>query len=635
MNINTGLNPYSNYANTSISPESIRGTDRSQSLTGSITDSLNTGDVFEGTVNSVENGKVTIGLANGQTMTARLDTGVTISPGQSIFFQVKSNDGQLVQIKPVSLNSLNANPTLLKALSMAGLALNERTINMVNSMMKDSLPISTESLISMNRAMLNNPGVDVSTLSAMNKLDIPTSPANVAMFNNYLADAASIKDSFSALSQTLTNIIDGSEVPTRDLVNINNAIRDIFLTEEGINPMPRGEQNLAQGQIQGQDMGQVPGEALVQNPESGQASQETQAQGQNLQGAKTSPELLNPAANSIEIGNPANIANPQGADTILNMVAGENAEKIGQALSALTGAKVAEEAVASKDFGINVLENLASKEQIKDMDSLLSSLKDFPKDNSQVFDQKGNLRLDAPAKELFKEISQFINKTPDSQVINDLIKNPVYKSLLKGIISDAFSMEPKDIAKEGQMPKLYEKVLKSLDNLEQVLNNMADAKTAAASKNEITNIRQNIQFMDSANEMYNFIQIPLKMYNQDTEGSLYVRQNKKTSYEEGEEITAFLHFDLQYLGPTDVFVSLIQKKVDCKWNLASDEALALIEENLDLLNARLEAKGYTISSELTSGEAKVDFAKDFLGLPLDQAQGNDELVHRYSFDMRA
>ena len=187
MNINTGFNPYnSNYVNNA----DLTKMSQSQSLTSSPTESLKEGEIFEGSVNSIENGKVTIGLANGQTMTARLDGGVSLTEGQSVFFQVKSNDGSLIQIRPVSLGSLDANPTLLKALDMANIAATERTINMVNSMMQNSLSISLESLANMNRAMLNNPSVDPQTLVTMAKYGMEMSPENVSMFQNYANDKA-------------------------------------------------------------------------------------------------------------------------------------------------------------------------------------------------------------------------------------------------------------------------------------------------------------------------------------------------------------------------------------------------------------------------------------------------------------
>ena len=161
-------------------------------------------------------------------------------------------------------------------------------------------------------------------------------------------------------------------------------------------------------------------------------------------------------------------------------------------------------------------------------------------------------------------------------------------------------------------------------------------KAADSIKNQTNEIKQNINFMNSANEMYNFVQIPLKMYNQNTDSMLYVRQNKKSSYEAGEEITAFLHFDMEYLGPTDVFISLKEANVGCKWNLASEQSMKLIEDNLDILTERLAKKGFNVSSEVVCGEPKTSFVEDFLGeVPVDVNDKTEGIVHRYSFDMRA
>ena len=223
MNINTGLNPYnSNYVNQAADRTKMS---QSQSLTGSITDTLKEGEVFEGSVNSVENGKVTIGLANGQTMTARLDSGVSITPGQSVFFEVKSNDGNLVQIRPVSLTGLEANPTLLKALDMANLAASERTINMVNSMMQNSMSISPENLAAMNRAMINNPGVDITTLVTMAKHEMALTPENVSMFQNYASDRAVLSNNFEVISDMLPELMASDELSASDVISINNSIK--------------------------------------------------------------------------------------------------------------------------------------------------------------------------------------------------------------------------------------------------------------------------------------------------------------------------------------------------------------------------------------------------------------------------
>ncbi|MBP5596163.1 MAG: flagellar hook-length control protein FliK, partial [Pseudobutyrivibrio sp.] len=284
-----------------------------------------------------------------------------------------------------------------------------------------------------------------------------------------------------------------------------------------------------------------------------------------------------------------------------------------------------------------VLNSFAGEKQISSFNTLLNSLPDFPKDNLQIFGEDGTLRADADINQVFKEITDYFNNHPDipKETLNDIIREPLYKGILKNIIANSFAMEPKDITKPGEISKLYERVLKQTEALERLIASFS-GKAAETIKNQTSEIRQNINFMNSANEMYNFVQIPLKMYNQNTDSMLYVRQNKKSSYEAGEEITAFLHFDMEHLGSTDVFIRLKENNVGCKWKLASEESMKLIEDNLDILTARLEAKGFSVKSEVTCGEPKTSFVEDFLGAPPVSTEDKPEgLVHRYSFDMRA
>ncbi|MBE5909552.1 flagellar hook-length control protein FliK [Pseudobutyrivibrio sp.] len=626
MNINTGFNPYnSNFVNNA----DLTKMSQSQSLTAAPKDSLKEGEVFEGSVNSIDNGKVVIGLANGQTMTARLDAGVNLTPGQSVFFQVKSNDGSLIQLKPVSLGSLEANPTLLKALDLANIAANDRTINMVNSMMQNSMSVNPESLTAMNRAMINNPGVDVQTLVTMAKYGMEITPENVSMFENYANDKAVLIDNFKVISDMLPELMTSSDVTVEEALNINNQIREIFLPNE-----PQ-----AAGEITGQN------ETLVQQTNTGQpenvASSNENPTNVLNDASITNGTVLDKGVTFNQLVNAdgilESITNPQGtvnngpealkqAETIV-----PNEQNAGQSIQA-------QNQLASNEVGVQLLNNFAGEEQINSFNTLLNNLPDFPKDNMQIFSEDGTLKAEAPIKEVFREISDFLNEHPDipKATLNDIIRSPLYKGLLKNLISDSFTMEPKDVTKPGEIGKLYERVLKQTDALEKLVAAFGN-KAAETIKAQTNEIKQNVNFMNSANEMYNFVQIPLKMYNQNTDSMLYVRQNKKSSYEAGEEITAFLHFDMEHLGPTDVFVSLKEANVGCKWNLADEMAMNLIEQNLDILTQRLESKGFTVKSEVTCKEPKASFVEDFLGAsPIENNNSSTEgIMHRYSFDMRA
>jgi len=616
MNINNGLNPYnSNFVNNTDVAKMSQG----QSLTGTPASSLKEGEIFEGSVNSIENGKVTIGLANGQTMTARLDAGVSLTQGQSVFFEVKSNDGNLIQIRPISLDSLAANPTLLKALDMANIAANERTINMVNSMMQNSMSISPENLTVMNRAMINNPTVDAQTLVTMAKSGLEITPDNVNMFVNYANDKALMTDNFQVISDMLPKLMSSGDISTQDAIQINNQIKEIFLGAEQ----------------QASEVAAEPEAASVQ--ENGAVSADSQTIASDGAQANIIENAINTKPGDIQVLNNDVLAagaqvEGQGAEQ------GEVAKNPEQTVvNNQAEQENVQQTVAQNELGNQLLNSFAGEKQITSFNTLLNSLPDFPKDNLEIFSEDGTLKADANIKEVFREITDFLNNHPDipKETLNDLIRSPLYSGLLKNIISNSFAMEPKDVTKPGEISKLYERVLKQTEALERLVANFAN-KAAETIKNQTAEIKQNINFMNSANEIYNFVQIPLKMYNQNTDSMLYVRQNKKSSYEAGEEITAFLHFDMEYLGPTDVFISLKETNVGCKWNLANEDSMNLIEQNLDILTKRLEEKGFSVSSQVTCNEPRASFVEDFLGAaPVSTESYSAGLVHRYSFDMRA
>ena len=101
-----------------------------------------------------------------------MDMKLSLMPGQSMFFQVKSNTGNQVAITPFTISGNGANYTLLEALKVAGLPTDGSYITMVDKMMEEQMPIDKNSLNNMARVMLANPDIDVETLVLMKKLQI-------------------------------------------------------------------------------------------------------------------------------------------------------------------------------------------------------------------------------------------------------------------------------------------------------------------------------------------------------------------------------------------------------------------------------------------------------------------------------
>ena len=108
-------------------------------------------------VSSVRGNQVKLALSNGQQILARLAGKFSFEQGQSVFFQVKNNDGGTIEIKPYTVDGEGANLTLMDALKAAGLPVDGINLSMVNKMMeaqfenyandKQAITIAMDSLI--------------------------------------------------------------------------------------------------------------------------------------------------------------------------------------------------------------------------------------------------------------------------------------------------------------------------------------------------------------------------------------------------------------------------------------------------------------------------------------------------------
>ena len=191
---------------------------------------MSVGNVFEGSVSHMENGVVTLGLPDGKSIQAKLDSGVSVKMGESMFFQVKSNNGAQIAIRPFS-GSFGSNPTLLNALEAANLPVNGKTITMVNTMMEQSMSIDRQSLMSMARLIMGNDGMDVNSIVQMVKLGIPVTQEMIAQFENYKSDQYAILNQLESVMGLLPEELAGGNVSQEEMLALNREMMKVFLGE--------------------------------------------------------------------------------------------------------------------------------------------------------------------------------------------------------------------------------------------------------------------------------------------------------------------------------------------------------------------------------------------------------------------
>lgn len=652
MQIRDMLGQYSQ--NVKNGTEELMSAQGTQKLVSSMQE-LEPGSTFEGTVNSVKNGKVVLALGNGQTITARLDGKVSIQPGESMFFQVRSNDGTTIALRPyVQAGNIN-NPILLNALTAAGVPATERNITMVDSMMKEQMSISRQSILDMGRVVGSNPNVNVNTAVLMTKIGLPVSAEMASQFENYMVDQHAIVDEMDLAMNQLGRLLGDADLGEEQSFELYGKVLDILngegetsaQTTDGLQQNDTGTMVNAGENIEM--------EAAVQQSKNGAAAEGVQKQVQQ----QNTKDLISMGAAGQEqsAGVAENAENIAGEQT-----AGNAAQSMQTGIDAADVLKNTQ-ADTAVDFK-NVQGQTDTLEQILDqngLDHLKRLLQNIPTltGNTDLFEVQeeedvfvDTMSGDDAGKKAF-ELAQaepevtlkqsmtaedFLNTLRDALKQNQeygfagmtkLFGSKEFAAILKNRAEKQWLLEPEQLREASKVSDLYERLDHQMKQMENVM------KAAGVTQNSFVqtaaDIRSNIEFMNQINQVYTYVQLPLKLSGQNASGDLYVYTNKKNLNDPEAELTAFLHLDLENLGSTDVSIRMKDKNVKTNFYIADDASYDLIEKHLPVLEKRLAQKGYRCSITMSKEEKKVEFVEDFLQRDMPQAG----TLHRYSFDVRA
>ncbi len=231
---------------------------------------------------------------------------------------------------------------------------------------------------------------------------------------------------------------------------------------------------------------------------------------------------------------------------------------------------------------------------------------------------------------LLQEIEKLLREDalPDGKAAFELLESKPFKLLLKNEMNRQWMLLPEEVAQEHSVDKLYERLNSQMSRLSQALAQSARGDTALAKT--VSNVSNNIDFMNQLNHAFTYVQIPLKMQGKNANGELFVYTNKKSLAKKDGSVSALLHLDMENLGSVDVHVSMRNQKVSTKFYLQDDSSLDLIAQNIDMLNERLARRGYTMSAEFINRDENTNVVDEIL------KQGkNVSVLSGYSFDARA
>ena len=574
-------NLVSQYNNSVANGEPMTGAKGVEKLVSSLNE-MSKGMIFEGTVSSVRGNQVKLALSNGQQILARLAGKFSFEQGQSVFFQVKNNDGGTIEIKPYTVDGEGVNLTLMDALKAAGLPVDGTNLSMVNKMMEEQIPIDKISLNQMYQLVQDNKGINVTTLVELKRLGIEINQVNAAQFENYANDKQAITIAMDSLIEELPNALSAEDLSMYKLVS---QARDILnIVTDGL-----------------------PEDAFISNEDADMSQYEA------IMRDNQSAPVVKKHFNIAELFES------------LNSVSGESQDI--QTTQKINNSSVIDNIfLQGNEAKSNTIGFILSDKQIEELNEQVRKLlPDLQENNISLYSE------DSSVVGILNDINSMLENTPaNADALRQLFSGEAFKLMLKETLEQQWMIKPGDLEKNPKkIDGLYDKIEKQIINMENILKTSGVVNPKAEALAD--NIRGNIEFMNQINEAYTYMQVPLRMNEGNASGQLYVYTNKKSISDPDKELSAFLHLDLEYLGGTDVSIKMLHRKVTTNFYLDSDESYAMVKQFLPVLEKRLQDKGYNCELTVNSDSKQMNFVAGFLKKDLPPTGQ----VHRYSFDMRA
>lgn len=503
------------------------------------------GQTLRGEVVSREGNNAQIRLLQDVLVDAKVDADIRLELGQNITFQVKNN-GQTLNLSPLFTN-MATEGTVLKALDMASLPVNENTVAMTKQLMDAGLPIDKNTLQQIWHESNAFPDAEILDLVNLHRVELPVTEENITQMASYRNLTHQLTAGIAETGESLTNMLQGL-VESGDIeqaATIYSEVLELLAFEDAAGETVTGQQQ-TEGPLP------EPGVDVTVTPE--------EAEQMPVQPSATAPEAV------------------PGQKTIIEEPT-ETAPGNGQTIKENPGAEKTQEAP-----------------QLQNLQKLL----------------KQGL------------------ETKDIPLLRSILHNSKVAELPAKLLADRWSIKPEDVESSEKVEELYQKLGKQLKGLSNLLEE--NGQRGSSAYQNVTNLSQNVDFLQQINQTYAYIQLPLHLrQGEHKTGELFVYTNKKNLARKDGQVSALLHLDMEHLGPLDVYVTLKDTKVSTKFYVQNDTILDYLEANMDVLTERLQKRGYDCKCETTLRTELQQTAQAMA--PLLKTEGSVP-VAQYAFDVR-
>ena len=539
---------------------------------------LKQGDVFKGEITAVSGEEVQLYLGNGQYMQARLEHDVQLALGQILNFQVQSNTGDKLVLKPLYQNAYQQRVGEA-ALKAAGIPVNDKNMQLIAKMIENGLPIHKESVGKLYRQMLATPKASMEQLMQMNRIQLKVTPESLAQYQKYEGLQHSLTVAIQDMADEVFQVYEalqgaaGKDVPQTlpmQSVNVQGAANGAALpvNEQGI---PSANQVMTTENMVN-DKTTIAGDIPQTIP--------TQKLTDSVQFMEKMLQIVNDGSNNELV---SQTGPTQGTSEQLQTLLGD--------ASRMNPHQVA--------------------------DTLSNALKE---NKLMLQDLQNLLQAKLSATELGDEFAR--------EVREKLFSTESFRNRLQGEMESQWSLTPDEIM-EDKTEHFYKRLYQQSSELAKLMSEATQETSIPARSAQ--NVQQNIEFMNQLNQVFQYVQLPLKLSENNANGELYVFTNKRNLAKRDGTVTALLHLDMEHLGKLDVHVAMQLETSQVTTRFAvQEELLNFLEPHMEALTQRLKDKGYTCYTSCEIGTEE----KSVIDYVEEQMAGTTVPLMYQAFDMR-
>jgi len=568
--------------------------------------------------------------STGQVITAKIDRKVPLSIGQSAEFVITDKTDDQITLRLVSSDNNPMHDIIYKALSAAGLSASEKNKAIVKELLNFQMPVDKDTILKLIKLTASYPNTDIKTLLLLLKNQLPVNPVNIAQLEAYQKGMHQMLGDLNILTENIkvylenmflqTNdnaVISDKPAGKTDTINPNQAngiteetVKDLYnLQNMGEKTSNLKENNLSEDYIYPNSNTNNIGFDKILNlfkqllyilydGKTGIYKAETPLQ---------SVLAESQTAGFLEFIRSLTDLNADSGTNLDNTYIFPNPENSGNIINAEMSKPYTDRDIGSATLRdlMNLIFDLVDKGLIKSPDENI-----IP---SRLF-------------EAFIGISSTLSDTEKEKLIK-LLKAGNYHHRITNTLHKRWTLSPESLREDITDKKFFRRLYEDLEKLKGLSEyGLLESENI---RTPINKLQDNLQFMRDLNELFLYLQLPLRLAGQDSHGDLYVFTRKNKAHSNNEQLNVLLHLNMANLGPVDIHMAMKERQINAVFYLEKSSE-QLISSHLHELSDALIKLGYKIQVKTKVSESKPDFITDIL-----QKDASVKNVSRYSFDIRA